>query len=430
MEDYVKINGEYWIMDGYTVFADGDIGDYNHEGYATEHVFGAHQEEIYDLADEYDISHEDNRYHDNPNPEELSKLLSEIQEKIVESMPEDEQSESEASAIIMQKLQIDQETLTILYGYGDAAGYCMRREGWIAVRDNNAELYGWNTNSQKSLASGLDEILSHDGDDDAPDELVEINVYDHLTKKSFDVTLAQLKQPNIPVVSPSQPTTTYNRSLYHQSNPRDEEENKYSQPKPSVPNKWTATARKAKVIGPGQDLWRGTSESFSEWLLRETRANLPYVIRQLVAEARKAGDFETFQKDYQFQLKHGLYYHWTDNPNFTIDPSKGPRDMSSIADGSVDPGKLMVTSHLAYWSDYGPKGKGRQYVAVIDMSDVPRNAYRQVNRGFGNEFFVNDPSRAKVYKVLNRKQAFQFDRNQSKYLPKSDEELYQIFQMT
>jgi hypothetical protein len=39
------------------------------------------------------------------------------------------------------------------------------------------------------------------------------------------------------------------------------------------------------------------------------------------------------------------------------------------------------------------------------MQDVPRSTYYQVNRGFGNEFYVTDPSRATVQEVLTVPQA-------------------------
>lgn len=152
---------------------------------------------------------------------------------------------------------------------------------------------------------------------------------------------------------------------------------------------------------------------------------LPYILKGLRAEAIKAGSFENFRKDFSMQIKHGLYWHLTDNPNFIIDSEKGPRDMSSLANGGMDKGKLMITSHLDYWAaEYDT----RQFVAIIDMSEVPRDKYWQVNRGFGNEFFVGDPSKAKVYKVLNLKQAFQFDKSQSKYLPNSEEMLEKFYQ--
>ena len=154
--------------------------------------------------------------------------------------------------------------------------------------------------------------------------------------------------------------------------------------------------------------------------LTESSKHLPLILRGLAAEAKKCQTFEEFEKDYVQQIKHGLYWHWTDDPNFQIDPAKGPRDMSSMANGKIDAGKLMITTHLRYWDSYGGvNGEGRPYVAIIDMSEVPREMYKQVNRGFGNEFWVADPSRAKVVKVVNRKQAFRIDKEQSCYLPGS-----------
>lgn len=160
---------------------------------------------------------------------------------------------------------------------------------------------------------------------------------------------------------------------------------------------------------------------FKEWLVLENK--LPLVLRGLAAEAGKCASFEEFEKDFCHQMKHGLYWHWTDDPNFIIDPAKGPRDMSSMASGGLDAGKLMITSHLANWADYG----SRKYVAIIDMSDVPRQCYYQVSRGFGNEFYVSDPSKARVVKVVSRQQAFRIDRDQHKYTPQSQEELRKFY---
>jgi hypothetical protein len=150
---------------------------------------------------------------------------------------------------------------------------------------------------------------------------------------------------------------------------------------------------------------------------------IPKSLQGLAAEALKYDTFKEFEHAFLGEIKHGTYWHWTDDPNFKIDPSKGPRDMSSLSTGSMDAGKLMITSDLEYWSDYGPGGKGRPYVALIDMSEVPKGAYRQVNRGFGNEFFVSDPSKAKVEAVYPRQRALQVNRERSKALPQSSEEL-------
>ncbi len=153
-------------------------------------------------------------------------------------------------------------------------------------------------------------------------------------------------------------------------------------------------------------------------------ARQPYILQQLAAEARKAGSYEQFKNDYLIQLKHGLYWHWTDDPNFQIDPAKGPRDMSTVSTGQRTVGALMVTSDLDRWRDYG----SRPYAALIDLSAMPREQYRQVARGFGNEFFLADPSTAKVVKVFPRKAALDYSRSQRRYLPQSEDQLRAFYQ--
>lgn len=151
----------------------------------------------------------------------------------------------------------------------------------------------------------------------------------------------------------------------------------------------------------------------------ESRTTIDY-LGGLRSEAVKAGSFENFRKDYILQMKHGLYFHVTDDPNFEIDALKGPHDYSSLADGSMRPGAFMFTSHLDYWLG---EFEDRKFVAILDLSGVPRNEYRQVNRGFGNEFFLNDASGVKVMKVVSRSQAIKIDREHQSRLPQNEKEL-------
>jgi 2'-5' RNA ligase/8-oxo-dGTP pyrophosphatase MutT (NUDIX family) len=157
---------------------------------------------------------------------------------------------------------------------------------------------------------------------------------------------------------------------------------------------------------------------------------IPPSLSGLAAEARKAGSFEQFYQDFFHEIKHGTYWHVTTDPNFTIDPKKGPRDMSSMGDATADAGKLMITSHLDNWADY--YGKSRAYAAQIDMSDVPRDKYWQVKRGFGNEFWVEDPKKAKVLRVMPIGQAKALDHRihntLSQYIT-SDEDLIKFYEL-
>jgi hypothetical protein len=155
---------------------------------------------------------------------------------------------------------------------------------------------------------------------------------------------------------------------------------------------------------------------------------IPRILRPLAGEAKKYTTFEEFEKAFLSDIKHGRYYHITDDPNFTIDLGKGPRDMSSLAmNHDPDKGKLMITSDLENWlSSYGE----RKYVAIIDMKDVPKESYKQVKRGFGNEFIVFDPSKAKVLKVVSRSTAASDSRRYQKALEsniKSSDDLKEFY---
>ena len=87
----------------------------------------------------------------------------------------------------------------------------------------------------------------------------------------------------------------------------------------------------------------------------------------------------------------------------------------------------MITSHLDNWAAY--YGKARPYVAIIDMSAVPRDAYHQVKRGFGNEFWVENPAAAKVVNVMPMAAAKASDRRFTKVLEQTvvSEQDLQVF---
>ena len=151
------------------------------------------------------------------------------------------------------------------------------------------------------------------------------------------------------------------------------------------------------------------------------------LLKPLADEAKKHDNYEDFEKAFTVQIKRGEYWHVTDNPNFVIDPKKGPRDMSSMASGKMNSGELMVTSHLEYWSDY--YGKERPYAVLIDLSKLPLKAYNQVSRGFGNEFYISKSwmSKVKVVKVLPMKKALALSDKITSSGPQSREELREFW---
>ena len=153
-------------------------------------------------------------------------------------------------------------------------------------------------------------------------------------------------------------------------------------------------------------------------------------LQGLAAEARKAGSYEEFKKDYLRDIKHGQYWHVTSDPKFFIDASKGPRDMSSMANNrGGKAGDLMFTSDLENWADY--YGKERTHAALLDLSSVPREAYRQSARGFGNEFYLSNASNsgARVVKVVTVGTAKKMSKQYDRLKPQSYEELEEFYNL-
>ncbi len=163
------------------------------------------------------------------------------------------------------------------------------------------------------------------------------------------------------------------------------------------------------------------------WLQKISQQGIPPILAGLAQEARKYANPNDFQKAFLVEIKHGMYWHVTDDAQFFIDPEKGPSDMSSMGGGGMSPGKLMITSDLATWAtNYAPN---RSYAALIDMSFVNSKEYTQVNRGFGNEFFVHDPSRAQVIGVFSIKDALRIDYEHHESLPQNFGELSEFWKM-
>jgi hypothetical protein len=160
---------------------------------------------------------------------------------------------------------------------------------------------------------------------------------------------------------------------------------------------------------------------------QELNKKSPKPLKGLHAEAAKYNNFNDFKKAFLNEIKHGTYWHVTDNPNFQIDPKTGPRDMTSLGMGKKDTGALMMTSHLEHWVDFYGK-KNRPYAALIDMSDVHPDDYKQVNRGFGNEFYVKNSQKAKTIKVMPVDEAIKYNQKQRKKMPQNEEELRNLYE--
>jgi len=153
--------------------------------------------------------------------------------------------------------------------------------------------------------------------------------------------------------------------------------------------------------------------------------------RGLSAEARKCETFEEFESAF-WQGKRGLYWRVTYDPDSLIAPNMGPRDMVLVGGGGRTAGEIVVTSDLAHWvaSYTDPDetgGRPRGHAAIIDMSAVGKRDYYQADRGFGNEFFIDDPTMVQVLAVLPIDAALYLERAWDAAQPQGPQELMEFY---
>ena len=274
-----KNMSEYWIEeDGDVQFADGDVGDYNHEGAAIEHIYGEFQEKIAALADKLGIEYEFNKWGE-IDTEAVKETLVQIHELLTERKKRP-MSSNQASSYTMRSIGANEEAFRILWGGSGAADYAMEHYGWIAVRSNNVEFYGWNQRKKEQIANGLQEILSSEGgwDNEEEEEEEEFSLTDNETGKHWYMTLAQLEAPETTAAFPTAyPNLQIATATYHPNSkfgramkaaatklapPSDE--NKDSKPVKSKEYPWKID---------GRPDWRMNSESrwpgFYTWLERK-----------------------------------------------------------------------------------------------------------------------------------------------------------------
>lgn len=223
-----EITGEYWISDGWVDFADGDVGDKNHEMIAINHFASKYVDELIDLAHDLEVDLEnDNIYKTSSGRGFLrneeypagdceairNKIISSIENKEIDwNLPEGVLVEDSVDEYIQKTLKIDDEEFSCIFGNCDARQIIMKREGWIAVRNNNIELYGYNDQKRKEIINGIESILDQEGIEEA-DEEIELYIYDYKTGRSWDLPLSDPKTP-VGAKTTTIPNTTYNKPIF------------------------------------------------------------------------------------------------------------------------------------------------------------------------------------------------------------------------
>lgn len=191
-----NIQGEYWITDyGEVYYADGDIGDQNHESIALDSIYN-------ELADDFGIDY------DNSDPDQL---IAEILQKIMDDAesPQERQqfqamADNNPQELIANQLMAmgDRNAkfkIACAFGRGDAREYAVKVWNWRRVHGHDIECRQLTPQDMKEIARGLHEILDQESsfDDTSSDEDdMEFHISTWAGPR-YSVTLGQLESGSL-----------------------------------------------------------------------------------------------------------------------------------------------------------------------------------------------------------------------------------------
>ena len=141
--------GEWWIDNyGQVMYADGDVGDMNHESYVIDHVIGKY---IYDEFDHGDWKDWEGF------KKELAKeeLEEQYGEEITNKLLSDPKQVEDAYLKKLKEMGMTNEEYMIAEQMGDARKYGMEQLGWIRVAGHNIQTFNLTHDDLKRIADGL-----------------------------------------------------------------------------------------------------------------------------------------------------------------------------------------------------------------------------------------------------------------------------------
>jgi hypothetical protein len=210
-----SIKGEFWLDDtGYPTFADGDLGDMNHEAVAMDHlrreIIERHPTLSHYAGDEYPDWEGFLREASGDN-EYLRGVTNNVSMRHIRKLNEKGMADSEKIRQLddlLQSLGVDDDTMDVAQGVGDtdARLYAAKNWGWTRMDGNNLETHGLSQGKLKKLADGVSSAASDR--EDIYDELFDI--YDFESRKFYqDVPFDVLEAGDVKALRDY--TTKFNR---------------------------------------------------------------------------------------------------------------------------------------------------------------------------------------------------------------------------
>jgi hypothetical protein len=181
---FENISGEWWIDQyGNSMFADGDVGDLNHESYVLETLLGS-------LLDWFDVDHE-----------ELKSLnIGDYEEEIMQAVEKSGENVGSDFSILNYMVSNGYEnakevykTLTIKL---DPRDYAMKYWDWKRVTGSYIQTWNFTQKDLRIISSGLSEAYGEEIEMESSDPTFTIEVFsNHIVFE--DVPFSVIESENI-----------------------------------------------------------------------------------------------------------------------------------------------------------------------------------------------------------------------------------------
>lgn len=185
-----EVRGEYWIReDGGIEYADGDIGDRNHEMIVLETLRN-------DIADRLLGVDADRVEQYEWYPHWASKIAEFEAEKTGREFDPEDFDHLYWRAL--QSAGYNTAAINVSLGNGDARDYALEFWGWKRVARRGVETWNYTPSDMRIIAKGISEIADGEFGGDYNPQEIGMTIYIRSTGKSADTTLAQLESPMAP----------------------------------------------------------------------------------------------------------------------------------------------------------------------------------------------------------------------------------------
>lgn len=196
---------EYWIYPGGHVdFADGDVGDYNHEGIVIRDVQSQiidKCESVFDVRNKHGRGFTDSDYID---WDEFKYALAEsYANELIEKNPAnqkkiEQQLDNDSDKFLFAALKqcgIKKYEWSVAEGTSDARNYAMERWRWKTYRSGSIDTWFFKPEDLKDIIQGVEEIAYHEGWSDKKLNNMSFSINVFSSRKHFFLSYNQLKNP-------------------------------------------------------------------------------------------------------------------------------------------------------------------------------------------------------------------------------------------